>query len=147
MTQISNSLSNAPSSELDRTRLVELTGRILMGSLFFIAGLRKLFLWAGTVAYFTKLGLPLPEVTAVLVISLEIAGSLLLVAGWRTRIVAWALAAFTMCAALVGHQFWAADAAQYSNQLNHFLKNMAVVGGLLYMAELGASLRNVVRPQ
>jgi putative oxidoreductase len=38
----------------------------------------------------------------------------------------------------MAHRFWEFDAAQYNNQLNHFLKNAAIIGGLLYVAMLGA---------
>ena len=38
----------------------------------------------------------------------------------------------------MAHRFWQIDAAQYANQLNHFLKNAALVGGLLYVVVFGA---------
>ena len=36
------------------------------------------------------------------------------------------------------HGFWSFEPAQYNNQLNHFLKNLAILGGLLYIAAAGA---------
>jgi putative oxidoreductase len=65
-----------------------------------------------------------------------IAGAMLII-GWHTRLAAWGPAIFTLVAALIGHQFWAADAAQFVNQLNHFLKNIAIIGGLLMVAASG----------
>jgi putative oxidoreductase len=59
----------------------------------------------------------------------------MLITGIGSRFAALALAAFTIVAGVLFHDFWTvADAAQYGNQLNHFLKNVAIVGGLLIVA-------------
>jgi putative oxidoreductase len=110
--------------------------RVLIASLFLVAGLRKVMNWTATMAVFSKLGVPLVEVVLPLVVLLELAGGLMLVFGWRIRWVAYALAAFTLVAGVIGHAFWTADAAQFGNQLNHFLKNVAVCGGLVCLASL-----------
>ena len=109
-------------------------GRVLIASLFLIAGLRKATNWTATMAVFSKLGVPLAEVVLPLVVLLELGGGLMLVFGWRVRWVAYVLAAFTLAAGIIGHAFWSADAAQFRNQLNHFLKNLAVCGGLVCLA-------------
>lgn len=108
--------------------------RVLIASLFLVAGLRKVIYFSATTAAFSKLGVPMVEVVLPLVILLELAGGLALVVGWRVRWVAYALAAFTLLAGIIGHAFWSADAAQFGNQLNHFLKNVAVCGGLIGLA-------------
>lgn len=105
-----------------------------MAAFLFIAGIRKFLAWGATAAYFGKLGLPLPEFTLVGVLLIEMGGAVLLVLGWRTRVVALVLALFTISAALIGHQFWNADASQINNQVNHFLKVLGVLGGLLHIA-------------
>lgn len=110
--------------------------RILIASLFLVAGLRKAMNWTATMAVFSKLGVPLVEVVLPLVVSLELAGGLMLVFGWRVRWVAYVLAAFTLVAGVIGHAFWNAEAAQFGNQLNHFLKNVAVCGGLVCLAAI-----------
>lgn len=110
--------------------------RVLIAALFLVAGLRKVTNWTATVAGFSKLGVPLVEVVLPLVVLLELAGGLMLVFGWRVRWVAYVLAAFTLVAGIIGHAFWNADAAQFGNQLNHFLKNVAVCGGLIYLASI-----------
>lgn len=115
-----------------------LIGRVLLGVLFLIAGIRKIMFYTGSVAYFTKLGFPAPEVIAVLAILIEIGGAALLILGWQTRRISWLLVLFVIIATAMAHRFWEFDAPQYANQLNHFLKNAAIVGGLLYVAVLGA---------
>jgi putative oxidoreductase len=37
----------------------------------------------------------------------------------------------------MAHRFWEFDAAQLNNQMNHFLKNVAIIGGLFYVATFG----------
>ena len=113
---------------------LEFGGRLLMAALFFIAGIRKVLAWSATAVAFGKLGLPLPEITLVGVIIIEIGGAVLLVLGWRTRAVALAMALFTIGAGLIGHQFWNADPVQVNNQVNHFLKVLGIIGGLLHIA-------------
>jgi putative oxidoreductase len=115
-----------------------LVGRLLLAAIFIVAGVRKALGFAMTAGYFTKLGFPAPEAMVVLAILIEVGGGALLVLGWQTRRVAWLLIAFVAVATLMAHRFWQFDAAQYANQMNHFLKNAAIVGGLLYAAVMGA---------
>lgn len=117
-----------------------IAARALMAVIFLVAGVRKLMTYGATLGYFAKLGIPLPDVVLPLTIALEVGGGLLLVAGWRGRWVASALAIFTLATAFTAHAFWSADAAQFAGQLNNFLKNVAMVGGfLLLIAHAAAS--------
>jgi len=124
--------------------IIPLVGRILIGLIFLVAGVRKVMGFAGAVAYLAKLGFPAAEVMAVIAIIIEIGGSLLLIAGWRTRWAAWLLALFVVVAAFAAHRFWEiSDPGQFNNQLNHFLKNLSIVGGLLYVATFGPGSASV----
>ena len=122
----------------DAAHLVFVAGRVLLASLFVVSGVRKIIYWSGTAGYFAKIGLPSPELILPLVVLLEVVGGLALAFGWQTRVAAWALAAFTLVAALLAHAFWSVDAAQYGNQFNHFWKNVSIVGGLLAVGAMGA---------
>jgi putative oxidoreductase len=123
--------------------LVLLAGRILIGAIFLNAGVRKLLGFAATAGYFAKLGFPAPELFTVLAIVIEIGGAVLLIIGWRTRWIAWLLALFVLIAAFAAHRFWQVDAAQYGNQMNHFMKNLAIIGGLLFVASFGPGSASV----
>lgn len=120
-----------------------LAGRLLMSAIFLVAGIRKVLGFAGTVAYFAKLGFPAPEAVTVIAIIIELTGSILLILGWKTRYAAWLLALFVLVATLMAHRFWEFDAAQYGNQLNHFLKNLAIIGGLMFVASFGPGSASV----
>src|SRR5688500_6212900 len=99
-----------------------LVGRILLSLVFLINGYRKLMGVAASAGYFAKLGFPMPEVMVWVAIAVELGGAILLIAGWKTRSAAWLLALFTLIATFAAHRFWEFDAAQYGNQMNHFLK-------------------------
>jgi putative oxidoreductase len=111
---------------------VMFVGRILIAALFLMAGIGKLTAVAGTTSYFAKLGLPAPQVMVWLTIAVEIGGAVLLILGWKTRPAAWLLAAFTLVASFLGHPFW-----DDASQMDAFLKNLAIVGGLLFVAAVG----------
>ena len=115
-----------------------LVGRIGIAVLFLVPGIRKAMAVAGTAGYFAKLGFPMPEVMVWVAILIEVGGAALLILGWQARRVAWLLILFTVIATLMAHRFWEfSDAAQYAAQMNNFLKNLAVIGGLLYVAAFG----------
>lgn len=119
--------------------ILPLLGRILMAALFIVAGINKAMNIQGITGYIgTKL--PQPEILAYLTIVLEIGGGILLIIGFMTRWVSLALAVFVIVATFLFHPFWEfAGQPAYSNQLNHFLKNGAVVGALLgYFMYYGA---------
>ena len=120
-----------------------LLGRILIGSLFLVEGIRQVMFYAGSVGYFNKLGFPAPEAMVWLSIIIHIAGGILLIVGWRTQWVLWLLLALVVIATAMAHRFWEFDAAQYGNQLDHFLKNLAIIGGLLYVITFGAGAMSV----
>lgn len=117
--------------------MLPLVGRLLIAALFIVAGIRKIMMWPMQVAYFTKLGFPMPEAFTVLAIVIELGAAILLIVGWRTRLAAWLLALFVVIATFMAHRFWEFDAAQQANQMNHFLKNLAIVGGLMFVVAFG----------
>ncbi len=117
---------------------LQLLGRICLALIFIVAGIRKALAFTATVAYMAKFGVPFTEPLAVAAIALEILGGLALLLGWKTRSVAAMLAIFVVIITPIFHAFWTHEAATFGNQLNHFLKNVALIGGLLYVFVGGA---------
>ncbi|MDQ6846965.1 MAG: DoxX family protein [Candidatus Dormibacteraeota bacterium] len=81
--------------------------------------------------------LPLPEPTLMVRINggLMVAGGVALALGIKPRLAALELAATLVPTTYVGHQFWnQTEPAARSNQLIHFNKNLAIIGGLLTFA-------------
>ncbi len=69
-----------------------------------------------------------------LVILTELACGLALVLGWHTRLAAFLLAGFTLVASLLFHWDWESHFSVYLL----FSKNIAIIGGLLFIAGHGA---------
>ena len=115
--------------------------RALMASLFLVAGLRKILAWGPTIAYFNKLGIVMPELVLPLVVALEVVGGILLIVGWRVPLVAASLAVFTVGTGMAAHAFWNVASVDFSSQLNSFLKNIAIAGGLIHIAVATALLK------
>lgn len=112
-------------------RALALVARVLIAVLFLVAGAGKATHFAATVAGFTKLGIPFPEIATAGSIVVELGGGILLIAGYRLVIVAAVMALFTLVAALIAHQFWNAEGAAQMQQMNNFLKNISIVGAFL----------------
>ena len=118
--------------------VLNLIGRLLIIALFLPAGLGKISGFEGTLGYFASLGIPAPVFALVVTIVIEVIGSIALLVGFHTRLVAIVMAIFTLLAAVTGHAYWAAPAdAAFIAQLL-FFKNIAVMGGLLVLASAGA---------
>ena len=115
-----------------------LIARILLALMFLLAGLSKFAGLEGTAGYIASKGLPLPQLLALGTAALEVAGALLLIVGWHARWAALVLAAFTLLATMLFHNFWAMPADQQMMQQLMFMKNLSVVGGLLVVFGLGA---------
>lgn len=115
-----------------------LIGRILIAFIFLFAGYGKVTGFEGTVGYIASKGLPLPQFAAIGAIVIELCGGLMLVVGWRARVAAAALLIFTLLAALFFHNFWAVPADQLQNTMIHFMKNISMTGGLLYVIVYGS---------
>jgi putative oxidoreductase len=109
-----------------------LLARILLAQIFILAGFSKLGAgYAGTQGYMDAMGVP--GMLLPLVILLEIGGGLAVLIGWQTRWASYALAIFTVLSALIFHNNLGDQV-----QMIMFMKNMAIAGGLLLLAEHGA---------
>ncbi len=117
---------------------LSIVARVLLALMFVIAGFGKLTNIDGTAGYVASGGLPFPAVLAVVVGLLELFGGLAIIAGFKARWAALALALFTIAASLLFHKFWAVPAEQQMVQQLLFMKNMAVAGGLFLLTALGA---------
>lgn len=112
-------------------KFANLVGRILLAHIFLLAGINKITGYSGTQGYMEGMGVP--GMLLPLVILLEIGGALALIVGWQTRWAAYALALFSIVAALIFH-------SNLSEQIQMilFMKNWALAGGLLVLAANGA---------
>lgn len=122
---------------------VVVVARILLALLFVLAGLNKFAGLEGTAGYIASKGLPMPAILAFLTALLEVVAGLAIAVGFFARPAALALALFTLLATVLFHNFWAMPADQAYVQQLMFMKNLAVVGGLLLVFSFGAGPASV----
>jgi putative oxidoreductase len=108
-------------------------GRVLLAAIFVFSGIGKALAPAGAIGYIESVGLPFATLGVIAAIAIELGGGVMLALGIKTRLVAALLAAFSVVTALVFH-----NALGDQNQLIHFLKNIAMAGGLLQVVAFGA---------
>ena len=117
--------------------LVALAGRILVALIFVVSGFSKITGFEGVAGYIGSKGLPMPAALAALTIALELGGGILLVVGYKVRIVAVLFFLWLIPTTFIFHKFWGIDPAQAQNQMNNFFKNVSIMGAMLLLATFG----------
>lgn len=113
------------------TKYSSVVARVLLAHIFVMAGMNKIVGYAGTQGYMESMGVP--GMLLPLVILVEVGAGLAIIIGWQTRLAAFALAGFTILSALIFH-----NNLGDQMQMIMFMKNLAIAGGLLLLAEHGA---------
>lgn len=114
-------------------RYLPLFGRALIGLPFIFSGLGKLAAYTATVGFIGSVGLPLPQLGWLIAVVVELGGGMLLLLGYRAKVVASVLGVFAVATAVFFHRNFADQ-----NQMIHFLKNIMILGGLLQIVYFGA---------
>lgn len=109
-----------------------LVARVFLATLFIVSGLGILADPSGFAGYMGFIGLPFPTLVAWLVIALKVLGGLAILVGFQTRYAAYAIAAFSIGSAFLGHM-------DFSDQMEMtaFMKNFAIAGGFLALSVAG----------
>ena len=113
-------------------------GRVLLSLIFIIAGIGKATSASATIGYIASKSIPLPEISYVLTLIVELGGGVLILIGYQTRIVAFLMAGFCIVTALIFHS----DLADQTMFIM-FMKNVAMAGGFLQLVAHGAGAVSV----
>ncbi len=108
-------------------------GRVFLGLLFLFGGISMAMGAAGTAGYFESIGVPMAGIAVWVAIVAKIVGGGLLIVGKRVGLGAAILILFTLGATYYGHLDFADPM-----QITQMLKNLAIIGGLIYVAAFGA---------
>ncbi|MBU6426375.1 MAG: DoxX family protein, partial [Rhodospirillales bacterium] len=93
--------------------------------------------YSGTVGYMAQTGVPVPELSALVAIFMEVFVALAILLGIGTRPLAVLMAVYTLATGFLAHHYWTmTGAAQYENEIN-FYKNVSIVGGFLLLYAAG----------
>ena len=107
-------------------------GRVLLGQIFVISGVRKIPNFTATAARMTSYGLPMAETLLIPTIGLEIGGGLMLAANLYPDWAAGALSLFVIPTTFIFHNFWSVPTAvEAAREQIQFMKNLAILGGLM----------------
>ena len=111
--------------------IADLIGRILISALFLLNGIFKISNYDGTIGWMESFGMP--GILIIPAIILEIAGPVLIIIGYKTKLTAGLLSLFCITTAFIFHNDFANQM-----QLTSFLKNVALAGGFLILFVNGA---------
>ena len=120
--------------------LAALAGRILLALIFLQSGIEKFVHYSGTLGYMTQAGLPFPQVLLVVSGVVEIGCALAIAIGWKTRLAAIGLVIWMIPVTLIFH-----NPAGGQEAMIHFMKNVAITGGLLLLFASGPGALSVGR--
>ena len=110
--------------------ILNLIGRILISSVFLISGFNKINQYDGTIEWMESFGVP--GILIIPAIILEIIGSLMIIIGYKTRVIATLFSIFCITLAIIFHN-------DFSDQMQlvSFSKNLALAGGFLFLVVSG----------
>jgi putative oxidoreductase len=120
-----------------------LLGRILLSVIFIIAGFEKIMGFEQTAGYMASKGLPVVEVLLVLTIIIELGGGLMILVGWKARWAATAIFLFLIPVTLIFHPFWNMEGQEMTQNFHSFFKNLAIMGGMMYIMTFGSGPMSV----
>ncbi|MBC7186232.1 MAG: DoxX family protein [Calditrichaeota bacterium] len=113
-------------------KFIPAIGRIMLSAVFLMSGLGKIANFAGTQQYMAAHRMPLAGLFLVCAIALEIGGGLSILLGYKAKWGALALVVFLIPATLIFHTNFSDQ-----TQMIMFMKNLAILGGLLLLAYFG----------
>jgi putative oxidoreductase len=122
---------------MDRIAILSPISRFLISFLFIVSGLMKILEWSGSLGYLEAAGLPYPGVFLGIAAAIELIGGFLLLTGIAARAAAFVMFLYLIPVTLTFHAFWMAPLEAALNQLAHFLKNLSIMGGLLFIVGNG----------
>ncbi len=114
-----------------------LIGRVLIGLLFLVTGIQVVMGFSGFTGMLSSMGLPMASLLAIAVVVVKVGGGAALIIGWNVRYASIALMIFTIFTILLVHN-------NFGDQLVMMLKNLAIIGGLLYVYKCGAGSHKLV---
>ena len=114
-----------------------LLGRAAFAGLFIPNGLGQLFAYSRFASSLARHGFPLPDLVACLALFAELAGSLLILFGYDIEVGALLLILFCIGANFSSHRYWLTPIPERSGVMLQFYKNIALMGGLLFLCVAG----------
>lgn len=119
-------------------KYLPLAARICLCIIFINSGIGKILGFAGTAEMMAGRGLPIPQVLLIFTIAFQLLGGLSLLFGYKVKIGSLLLILFLIPATLVFH-----NPIGNPDEMNAFLKNIGLIGGLLMVIYAGAGALSI----
>ncbi|MGF1588161.1 MAG: DoxX family protein [Pleurocapsa sp.] len=119
-------------------KYLPLAARICLCLIFFKAGISHILGYSGTVEMMAGMGLPIPGILMIFTIAFQLLGALSLLLGYKVKIGSILLILFLIPATLVFH-----NPLSDPSEINDFLKNIGLIGGLLMLMYAGAGALSI----
>ena len=121
-----------------------LIGRILYSMIFILFGLNHFMKLDAMAQYAASAGVPVPTLATIVTGLMLVLGGLSVLLGYKAKIGSLLLVIFLVPTAFIMHKFWGLnDAMMASNQMAHFMKNMALAGGALLIYYFGTGPKSL----
>lgn len=118
--------------------ILSLTGRIMITLIFLMSAIgNKIPNFSTVTKYMASEGVPFPSVMLVGAIVFLIIGSFSIITGYRIRIGAGMLLVFLVLATYFFHDFWTFDGEAAQQQMIQFLKNLSLMGTMVFLMANG----------
>lgn len=115
-----------------------LTGRALLSLIFIIAGVHKVKTFAAASAYLANQGLMMSDVFLTVMIMIELGGGIFILFGIKARLTAAIIFIYIIPITIFFHQYWNFAGIERMTHFHHFFKNIAMMGGMMYIMVHGA---------
>ncbi len=117
--------------------VIPFLGRLLIVYIYATSGIAKIVDWKGNVQYMSSHHLPMIPVLLALAMIIEVVGSICLLTGYQARWAAFIMFGYTTIMTILLHNYWAYTGMAAGGQETHFRKNLAIMGGLLFVTYAG----------
>jgi len=115
------------------------SGRFLLALYFLLPGLMKFLQWDTTIAYMETHSVPYAMQLLLFAGIVNIAGALLLATNRYVRLTSLGFVLYIIIVNLQLHDFWNLEGLAQQHETQNFVKNLAILAGLLVLA--GASAK------
>ncbi len=113
-------------------------GRVLLATIFLLSAVgHKIPDFHSVAAEMEAAGVPAAKIMLVGAIVFLIAGSLSVIAGYKTTIGAGLLLVFLLLATYFFHNFWVLEGKAQEAQMIQFMKNLALMGAMIFLMANG----------
>lgn len=116
-------------------KYLPLAARVCLCLIFLKAGISHIIGYGSTVEMMSGKGLPIPDVLLIFTIAFQLLGGLALLLGYKIKIGSLLLIVFLIPATIAFHN--------PGSDINGFLKNIGLIGGLLMVMYTGAGALSI----